>query len=191
LQRSPKRSGFQVLLSNKQREASLIMKKQLNHRMAMAIVGISSALVTGCANLPPSFQLPPTYQQPTLPAEDLAIISIDSTSQTLKFAAVDGAFISTRGGMLGALLSNYTREDQKIIPGKRSVNVNFEKGNGMFRVSKLITVNFEARAGERYTFHEESNLGPEGYALVSTWITDTSGATVPLITGTVAPITPN
>ena len=89
--------------------------------------------------------------------------------------------------MLGALLSNYTREDQKIIPGKRSVIVDFEKEG----VSKLITVNFEARAGERYTFHEESKLGPGGYALVSTWITDTSGATVPLITGTLAPITPN
>jgi hypothetical protein len=154
-------------------EFCFIMNKQFNRRVALAIVGISSALsATGCA----------TYQQPSLPAKDLAVVGIDPATTLIGFYRIDGAFLSKLGGLSGGFFALSTGTEQILLPGKRSVTVQYQEflayGD---RTEGYSTMTFEAKAGERYIVHEQHKNKAGGNVEFYTWITDTSGTIVPLI----------
>jgi hypothetical protein len=146
------------------------MNRKFNRRVALAIVGISSALsATGCA----------TYQQPSLPAKDLAVVGIDPATTLIGFHLIDGAFVSRMGGLTAGFFSSSIGVDQTLLPGKRSVTVKYQEfGSYGAMTEGYSTMTFEAKAEERYVIHEQHKDKAGGNVEFYTWITDASGAIV-------------
>lgn len=138
----------------------------MNHRplrrRATLLLALTAVLTAaGCA----------TYQAPALPAGESAVIAIDERSAKIAISAVDGVGMSSLGGL------GLNRERElKIAPGRRAVTVNYLDIDAGGRREGNILMTFDAVAGQRYVVHERS----EGRQFV-TWITDASGATVPLV----------
>ena len=132
-------------------------------RRALLFSGASLVLVFGGCT---------TYQPPELPANQLATISIDPGSHRLRFMAVDGVYLSAIGG-LNAFAG---REDIKLQPGKRMVQVEYTEVVGTGLAKKGVLLVFDARAGQRYVVGERS----DGRKFVA-WLTTASGDKVSLL----------
>jgi hypothetical protein len=113
-----------------------------------------------------------TYQPPALPANQLATISIDPNSHRLRFMAVDGVYLSAIGG----LNSFAGRDDLRLQPGKRTVQVEYTEAVGTGLAKGGVLLVFEAQAGKRYVVRERT----EGRKFVA-WLTTDNGDKVPLL----------
>ena len=132
-------------------------------RRALFSTGASLVLaLTGCA----------TYAPPALPDNQMATISIDPNSHSLRFMAVDGVYLSAIGG-LNAFVG---RDDLKLRPGKRMVQVEYTEIVGLAVKKGGALLVFDAFAAKRYVVHERSE-GRNSFV----WLTTDSGDKVPLL----------
>lgn len=113
-----------------------------------------------------------TYQAPELPANQLATISIDPNSHRLRFMSVDGVYLSAIGG----LNSFAGREDLKLQPGKRMVQVEYTEVVGLGLAKGGVLLVFDAQAGKRYVVRERT----EGQKFIA-WLTTDNGDQVMLL----------
>lgn len=149
------------------------MNKILTRRAMSALMAASCVLAAGACT---------TYQAPELPADELASIEIDPKDPALRFTSVDGAYMSSTG----TLMNFSGRKVLKLRPGQRRIvvtNIQTEGGGVQSGHSTLV---FEAQAAKRYTVRQKTER-----LKFYTWITDETGANVPLIkTGGADPAKP-
>jgi hypothetical protein len=132
-------------------------------RLALLLMGGSIVLgLIGCT----------AYQPPELPAGQLATISIDPNSHSLRFMAVDGVYLSAIGG----LNSFAGRQDLQLRPGKRTVQVEYTEAVGLKLAKGGALLVFDAKAGTRYVVRERI----DGRKFV-VWLTQENGDKVPLL----------
>lgn len=113
-----------------------------------------------------------TYVPPALPDHQLATISIDPNSHSLRFMAVDGVYLSAIGG----LNSFAGRQDLQLRPGKRTVQVEYTEAVGLKLAKGGALLVFDAKAGTRYVVRERI----DGRKFV-VWLTQENGDKVPLL----------
>lgn len=135
-------------------------------------VGIRRALLFTGASLVMALGGCATYQPPDLPSNQLATIGIDPNSHRLRFMSVDGVYLSAIGG----LNSFAGRDDLKLQPGKRTVQVEYSEVFGTTLKKGGVLLVFDAQAGKRYVVHDR----PDG-ARFYVWLTTNSGDKVPLL----------
>jgi len=132
-------------------------------RRALLFTGASMLLaLTGCA----------THQPPALPADQLASISTDRNSHRLRFMAEDGVNLTA----IGSLNSFAGRDDLRLQPGKRTVQVDYTEAVGTGPAKGGVLLVFETHGGKRYVVRERT----EGSRLVA-WLTTDNSDKVPLL----------